>query len=102
MARQSEAALHVAHPSRRSTLHQLRSPALQGPRDRARRRSEGGMSPTLRFLQALHGTDLTGFIEVRLIEDKKGGKLVLRRWYASPDALVADLEFLLQQSKLRN
>ena len=60
------------------------------------------MIPTLRFLELVFGAEMTGFIEVRLIEDKKGGKPVLRKWYSNAAALVAEFEFLLQQSKLRN
>lgn len=68
------------------------------------------MSPTLRFLQMLFGTEMTGFIEVRLIEEKtkemeaadQKSKVVGRYWYRSPEAFLSALEFLLEQAKIHN
>lgn len=42
-----------------------------------------------------------GFIEVRVIEDKRGGDLVDRRFYASVDELVGDLDRLMALSHHR-
>lgn len=48
------------------------------------------------FLRALFGSSTEGCIEVRLIEDKKGGAVVARRWYSTVDEFVADLGSLKQ------
>jgi hypothetical protein len=45
---------------------------------------------TVGFLRALFA-DIPGCTEVRVIEDKKGGHVVDRRWHSTVDALVADL-----------
>ncbi|MBK8172748.1 MAG: hypothetical protein IPK60_20755 [Sandaracinaceae bacterium] len=51
------------------------------------------------FLTAIHGPDATGVIEVRLIEERKGGELVDRRWFESAQALVDALPDLLQRAE---
>ena len=49
------------------------------------------------FLNALYPEQ--GFIEVRLIEEKKDGRVVRRNWYDGPDSLMADCGDLLSVSK---
>jgi hypothetical protein len=68
------------------------------------------VKPTLRFLQVLFGSEMTGVIEVRLIEErteemkaaKRKPKVVGIYWYSSPEALLDQLEFLLEQAKIYN
>src|SRR5688572_13599042 len=55
-----------------------------------------------RFLQAIHGPDAAGVIELRLIEDKKRGDLVDRRWLGSPEELLAVLPDLLATADARS
>jgi hypothetical protein len=47
------------------------------------------------FLNALHGPDAAGVIEVRLIEDKPHGAPVARRWFELPEEAVLALPELL-------
>src|SRR5262245_32873539 len=46
-----------------------------------------------RFLRSIFRS-APGFIEVRLIEDKKGGEVIKRTWFATVDQLLADLPAL--------
>jgi len=43
------------------------------------------------FLRALHGHVPPGYIEVRVIVDRKGGEVVTRAWYSTVDELSAAL-----------
>lgn len=53
------------------------------------------------FLPALFD-DLDGFIEIRVIEDKKGGGLVDRKWFPDRGRLLEDLPELLRLAEERN
>ncbi len=57
---------------------------------------------TKAFLAALFSECPPGFIEARLLEDKKGGTLVERQWYASAAEFGADLDRLQGISKESN
>ena len=46
------------------------------------------------FLRTLFANVPPGYIEIRLIEDKKGGAVVRREWYPSADALIGQLSAL--------
>jgi hypothetical protein len=54
-----------------------------------------------RFFYARFRDLAPGFIEVRLIEDCKDGKLVGRKWYPSVDAFLGDLPRLQKVSERR-
>ncbi len=54
------------------------------------------------FLTALAGDEPHGEIELRLIEDKRGGLPVDRRWYSSPAEVVAALPELLAKADARS
>lgn len=56
----------------------------------------------LGFLRAIHGDPAPGVIELRLIEDKRGGELVARRWLGSPEELVAALPDMLAMAEARS
>lgn len=47
------------------------------------------------FLNALFGWTASGFIEVRVIVDRKAGVVVERKWYRGAEALDADFDRLL-------
>lgn len=53
------------------------------------------------FLNAIHGNNAAGVIELRLIEDKPRGAPVDRRWFESPEQLVSALPELLALSAER-
>lgn len=46
------------------------------------------MNPTEAFLRALFEHLPPGFIELRILEDRKGGRLLARRWYPDATALI--------------
>lgn len=54
------------------------------------------------FIRTLFAHVPPGVIEIRVIEDKKGGKLLDREFYDSPEALIADHERLVSTAKARN
>jgi hypothetical protein len=54
------------------------------------------------FLNALFGSIEKGCIEIRLIEDRKAGAMVERRWYPAAADLLADLDRLRDVAKGRN
>ncbi len=55
-----------------------------------------------RFLGAIFAHHSQGFIEVRLIVEKRGGGLVAREFYPSIEALVADLDRLRKLAEARD
>jgi hypothetical protein len=54
------------------------------------------------FLGALFEHLPPGFVEVRVLEDKKGGRLLARRWYPTPAALLAVLPEMTTFAESRN
>src|SRR5262249_22791508 len=53
---------------------------------------------TTTFLEALFAHVPPGAIEVRVIEDRKGGRVVAREWYASAAHLVQDHARLVDEA----
>ena len=65
------------------------SPVPRRPPWRRAAHREVPVSQLEAFLGALFEHLPPGFIEVRVLEDKKGGRLLARRWYPTPAALLA-------------
>jgi len=65
---------------------------------RVKARDNPGGESLPEFLQPLFG-GCAGYIEIRAIEDKKAGRLVVRRWYDGPASLLAQLPDLLETAE---